>query len=108
MSTASTRLRPNARACMRISGVVSTRIVLPSFSTAIDGRNRRFFGFSDMQTAHPQPIIGTPCDVPLPSTVTRMRIVYPVRAEGTSEDDRPAPSGLPSVQHVHDRFADVG
>jgi hypothetical protein len=43
------------------------------FSTAtwMDGRVRRSWGSSDRHTAQVQPIIGTPCDVPLPKTLTR-------------------------------------
>jgi hypothetical protein len=32
---------------------------------------RRSRGSADRHTAQAQPIIGTPCDVPLPNTVTR-------------------------------------
>lgn len=35
----------------------------------MDGRNRRSRGSGDEQTAQWQPIIGTPCDVPLPRNV---------------------------------------
>ena len=44
----------------------------PSSSIRIDGRVRRSRGSVDRQTAQSQPIAGTPCDVPLPSTVTRI------------------------------------
>ena len=36
----------------------------------IDGRVRRSCGSADVQTAQSQPIVGTPIDVPLPSTVS--------------------------------------
>ena len=36
----------------------------------IDGRVRRSRGSVERHTAQSQPIAGTPCDVPLPSTVT--------------------------------------
>ena len=48
--------------------------------TRIAGRSRVFFGSGDVQTAQSQPIIGTPCDVPLPRTVTFMPPLYPNRA----------------------------
>src|SRR5688572_18888241 len=35
----------------------------------IEGRDRRSRGSVERQTAHSQPIIGTPCDVPVPSSV---------------------------------------
>jgi hypothetical protein len=34
------------------------------------GRVRLSRGSSDMHTAHPHPIIGTPCEVPLPRMTT--------------------------------------
>jgi hypothetical protein len=37
----------------------------------VDGRLRRSRGSVDRHTAQVQPIIGTPCDVPLPRTMTR-------------------------------------
>jgi len=36
----------------------------------MDGRIRRSRGSVERQTAHSQAIIGTPCDVPVPSSVT--------------------------------------
>src|SRR4029079_15094283 len=72
-----------ASACMRRSVEVSTRIERTaranagspspssgSSSSRIDGRVRRSFGSVEGQTAQSHPIDGTPCDVPLPSTVT--------------------------------------
>ena len=41
-------------------------------SIRIDGRVRRSRGSDERQTAQSQPIAGTPCDVPLPRTVTRI------------------------------------
>src|SRR5712692_2285217 len=38
-------------------------------SMKIDGRDRRSRGSVDRHTAHSHPIIGTPCEVPLPSSV---------------------------------------
>ncbi len=53
-----------------MSGVVSTRMLAVGVSTKMDERVRLSRGSVDWQTAHLQPIIGTPCDVPEPSTVT--------------------------------------
>ena len=40
-------------------------------SSRIDGRVRRSRGSVDRHTAQSQPMAGTPCDVPVPSIVTR-------------------------------------
>ena len=48
-------------------------------SIRIDGRVRRSRGSVDRQTAQSQPIIGTPCDVPVPRTVT-LRLNDPLSA----------------------------
>jgi hypothetical protein len=37
----------------------------------IDGRHRRSLSSDDVQVAHRQPIIGMPCDVPVPRKVMR-------------------------------------
>jgi hypothetical protein len=37
----------------------------------IDGRSRRSRGSVERQVAQAQPIIGTPCEVPVPSSVAR-------------------------------------
>src|SRR5262249_38332682 len=77
---ASTRRMSNVKACARRSVEVSTRIDRtasangvrgrPALSSRrIDGRVRRSRGSEDRQTAQSQPMAGTPCDVPLPSTV---------------------------------------
>src|SRR5216683_2485006 len=94
---ASTRVTRLASACARRSGEVSTRILRTARATAepaavrtswpastgaacapagaaiwirIDGRVRRSRGSRERQTSQSQPIIGTPCDVPVPSSVT--------------------------------------
>ena len=41
-------------------------------SIRIDGRVRRSRGSVERQTAQSQPIAGTPCEVPVPRTVTRI------------------------------------
>ena len=43
---------------------------MPAYSTSIDGRVRRSRGSDEWQTAQVQPIVGTPMEVPLPSTVS--------------------------------------
>ncbi len=69
---ASTRVNPKRSACARRSVDVSTSTWSPSSNwTRIDGRQRRSRGSSDRHVAHSQPIIGTPCDVPVPRKVMR-------------------------------------
>ena len=41
----------------------------PAVSTKIDGRRRLSRGSVERHTAQSQPIIGTPCDVPVPRNV---------------------------------------
>jgi hypothetical protein len=68
---ASTWPTPCASAWARKSGEVSTRIDGPSLSVMkMEARERVSRGSVDRQVAHPQPIIGTPCDVPDPRTST--------------------------------------
>src|SRR3984893_6717935 len=93
---ASTRVTRLASAWARRSGEVSTRIWRTARATAdlaavpwsgrgdddggsaagasiwirIDGRVRRSRGSGERQTSQSQPIIGTPCEVPVPSSVT--------------------------------------
>src|SRR5262245_18160427 len=58
-------------ACSRRSGVVSTSTdAPPAISMKIDGRDRVSRGSVERQVAQSHPIIGTPCDVPEPSTST--------------------------------------
>src|SRR5947209_582377 len=68
---ASTRGRPNRNAAARRSVGVSTRTIPLSSSSFSPGRQRLFFGLSEVQTRQAQPITGIPVDVPLPSMVTR-------------------------------------
>src|SRR3954469_5808461 len=94
---ASTRGTSCASACARRSVDVSTRIVRTARATGdsaalswppsadssirIDGRVRRSLGSVERQTRQSQPIIGTPCDVPVPSSVT-LRLNNPLSAAG--------------------------
>src|SRR5579863_1194451 len=57
-------------ACSRKSGVVSIRTLRPPYSINTDGRVRRSRGSLEWHTAQSQPIVGTPIEVPLPSTVS--------------------------------------
>src|SRR5437773_6309550 len=78
---ASTRRISCASACARRSVDVSTSTLRtaeaigeaepaePPISIRIDGRVRRSRGSVERHTAQSQPIIGTPCDVPVPSSV---------------------------------------
>src|SRR5882757_1072701 len=43
--------------------------VWPSYSTRIDGRVRRSCGSTEVHTRQLHPMVGTPIEVPLPSTV---------------------------------------
>src|ERR1700736_1905938 len=45
------------------------RTTLPPYSSMIEGRVRRSWGSLEWQTAQSHPRVGTPIDVPLPSTV---------------------------------------
>src|SRR3954469_6034022 len=95
---ASTRRTSLTSACVRRSVEGSTRIdrtarakagcALSSSgcsSSRIDGRVRRSFGSVERQTAQSHPIDGTPCDVPLPSTVTS-RLNNPLSAAGRFDE----------------------
>ena len=57
-------------ACSRKSGVVSMTTVRPSHCTMTEGRVRRSWGSAEVQTRQSQPMVGTPIEVPLPSTVS--------------------------------------
>jgi len=46
----------------------------PSSSMYTDGRERLSRGSVDPQTAQRQPIMGTPCDVPVPRKVIRTKV----------------------------------
>ena len=77
---------------------------LPAYSSMIEGRVRRSCGSLEWQTAQSQPSVGTPMDVPLPSTVSvafmqpafkleaitrkRHRPLVPVAAPGCGGRDR--------------------
>jgi hypothetical protein len=47
---------------------------LPSISTIADVRRRLSRGSLERHTSHWQPIVGTPCDVPVPRNVKRIVI----------------------------------
>src|SRR3954471_22708938 len=65
-----TRRMPCRSACARRSGPASTRSCPPSpVATSTEVRIRRSRGSADLQTVQSQPIIGTPCDVPVPRKV---------------------------------------
>src|SRR6266568_2012542 len=64
----------------------------PSHSIITEGRVRRSFGSSEWHTAQSQPIVGTPIEVALPSTVT----VPFFTCEGLPE--RQVPSALPRAE----------
>jgi hypothetical protein len=54
---------------MRRSGPESTNTVVPPARTKTDDLSLRLRGSSEVQTAQPQPITGTPTDVPVPRNV---------------------------------------
>src|SRR4029453_6721244 len=67
---ASTRVMRCFRACARRSGPASINTLVPaSPRTNTDGRRRLSRGSSERQVLHSQPIIGTPCEVPVPRNV---------------------------------------
>src|SRR5690348_16907734 len=69
---ASTRRTSKVSDCMRTSGPASTSNACPSsVSTYTDARHRLSCGSVDRHVPQSQPIIGTPCDVPVPRNVMR-------------------------------------
>src|SRR3569833_152823 len=72
-------------ACSRKSGVVSTRTTWPSYSSMIEGHDRLSCGSVEWHTAQSQPIVGTPIDVPLPSTVS-LAFIEPSDCSSIQED----------------------
>src|SRR6185503_1942846 len=93
---ASTRGRPNFKACARRSVGVSTSTIPPSVSSFSPGRQRLFRGFSDWQTAQGQPITGIPVEVPLPSMVTRRDM-----GPGILPQPLDRPAAEPGVEQAH-------
>src|SRR3954463_6735478 len=65
-------------ACWRKSGVESMSTFLPAYCTSMLGRVRLSCGSAEEQTAHWQPMVGTPIEVPLPRTVSVAFIRYAV------------------------------
>src|SRR6201984_762934 len=60
---------PSRSACVRKSGVVSIKTFWPYRESRTDVRMRLSRGSLEVQTAQWQPMVGTPMDVPEPSTV---------------------------------------
>src|SRR3954471_22749630 len=74
---ASTRRMPNASDCARTSGPASTSTPCPSsVSTYTDARHRLSRGSAERHVSQSQPIIGTPCDVPVPRNVMRKGVLW--------------------------------
>src|SRR5690242_3521018 len=57
-----------------MSGEVSTSKFPSGSPSASEQRVRWFFGFGLTQTVHPQPIVGTPTEVPDPRIINSPRI----------------------------------
>src|SRR5215204_3109498 len=73
---ASTRLTRYANACARRSGPASISTQVPaSPRIRSEGRNRVSRGSSERQVRQSHPIIGTPCDVPVPRNVI-CKLIY--------------------------------
>ena len=68
--TASKRVMPARKTCWRKSGPVSMMKLFPPISICIETRSRLSRSSVDLHTAHPQAIIGIPCEVPVPKNVT--------------------------------------
>src|ERR1700674_2000727 len=66
---ASRRSIPDRSACWRKSGVVSMTTFWPLREIRRDGRKRLSCGSLELHTRQWQPSVGTPMDVPEPSTV---------------------------------------
>ena len=64
----------------RSSGAASTWMCSPSITTWTEARVRLSRGSVEEQTAQSQPIIGTPCDVPVPRKMTSMAKTHGRRA----------------------------
>src|SRR6266404_2684377 len=60
---------PARSACVRKSGVVSIKTFWPFRESRMDVRIRLSRGSLEVQTAQWQPMVGTPMEVPEPSTV---------------------------------------
>ena len=58
------------------SGPASTRIFSPPYSTNAEALSLLSLLSPDLHTSHPHPIIGTPCDVPVPKNVSLVIIRY--------------------------------
>ena len=69
-------------------GVESINTVRPSYSTRIEGLVRRSCGSEEWHTAQSHPMVGTPIEVPLPSTVSVAFIAreFPRRESGPWAD----------------------
>src|SRR5512146_1202482 len=92
------RRMPSRRACSRKSGVVSMSTVRPPYSTSTEGRVRWSRGSGELHTAQVHPIVGTPMDVPLPSTVSVAFIAWSSSLGGGLRRLRPTADG---VGHFH-------
>src|SRR6267154_1588418 len=77
---ASRRSSPTRRACWRKSGVVSITTFWPPREISREGRSLLSCGSSDLHTRHGHPSVGTPMDVPEPSTVTLSEVQDMVKA----------------------------
>src|SRR6202171_1658853 len=66
---ASRRSRPTRSACWRKSGVVSITTFWPPREISREGRSLLSCGSFDLHTRQGHPSVGTPMDVPEPSTV---------------------------------------
>src|SRR5262249_60949044 len=64
-----TRRSSDLMACWRKSGVVSMTTFWPSRDRRMEGRRRLSCGSVEPQTRQGQPSVGTPMEVPEPSTV---------------------------------------
>src|SRR6185503_20708302 len=72
INTASSRFKPNRKACWRKSEEVSTKTDWPACSMRIETRKRLSRGSFDVQVSQSQAIEGTPVDVPVPRNVSFM------------------------------------
>src|SRR5580765_1546427 len=101
---------------MRKSVDVSTRIdgtapangepASPSSCIRIDGRVRRSRGSLERHTAQSQPMAGTPCDVPLPRTVTFMEIAGRGPPRLRLDDELLAGAALRRLDKAHAEFVE--
>jgi hypothetical protein len=89
---------------MRRSGPESTNTDEPCEAIKADDLERRLRGSSDVQTAQPQPITGTPTDVPVPRNVNETPATAVILHVGPSQATHPSESLGSRFFHLRDEI----